>query len=115
MRERGLLVMDQESSGRFDGIDGRLTRVDGRLDGIDARFERLEGFIEAEGAKTRRHFEIVAEGLRTDIKVLADGHDALSRDLAELKAGQVRLETGHERLEVRLLALEHRRGRTEEA
>jgi len=101
--------MDQESSARFDGIDGRLDGIDTRFDGIDARFERLEGFIAAEGAKSRRHFDVVAEGLRTDIQVLADGHDALRRDVAELKAGQVRLETGHERLEVRLLALEHRR------
>lgn len=34
---------------------------------------------------TRRHFDVVAERLKEDIKVIADGHAALSQQMAELK------------------------------
>jgi hypothetical protein len=37
--------------------------------------------IKAESATTRRHFDVVAEALRTDIKVIADGHAALHQKL----------------------------------
>ena len=73
----------------------------------------IKAEVKAEGIVTRRHFDVVAEGLRADIKILAEGHDALRHDVADLKAGQQRLETRQERLEIRQLALEHRQGRME--
>ena len=84
--------------------------LNARLDSLQSSF-RAE--IRAEGVVTRRHFDDVAEGLRADITIIAEGHDALRHDVADLKAGQQQLETGQERLEIRQLALEHRQGRME--
>src|SRR5258705_12362517 len=89
---------------------------------LDARFEGLEKTlkseitteIKAEGEITRRHFDVVADGLKADIRIIAEGHDALRVDVAGLKTGQVRLEAGQVRLETRQLALEHRQGKLEE-
>src|SRR5947209_7616416 len=92
---------------------------------LDARFERfaadiktskveISAEIKAEGATTRRHFDVVAEGLRAEIKVIADGHAALHDDMVGVKTGQARLEVRQERLEIRQLALEHRQGKLEE-
>jgi chaperonin cofactor prefoldin len=75
---------------------------------VDARFDRLEAAIRTENAATRRHFEIVAEGLEQKIKVIADGHIALRDDFAALRVGQERVEAGQTRLEVRQQALEFR-------
>jgi mitogen-activated protein kinase kinase kinase kinase 4 len=80
---------------------------------VDVRFDRLEAAIRAENAATRRHFEVVAEGLEQKIKVVADGHIALRDDFAGLRAGQERLEAGQTRLEVRQQALEFRQGALE--
>ena len=77
---------------------------------LHERFERVATDIKAEGAATRRYFDVVAEGLRADIRVLADGHAALHDDMAGVKAGQERLEARQERLEIRQLALEHGQG-----
>jgi hypothetical protein len=70
--------------------------------------------IKAEGEITRTHFDVVAEGLRAEIRVIADGHLALRDDVAGLKAAQERLEGRQERLETRQLGLEHRQGKLEE-
>jgi uncharacterized protein (DUF3084 family) len=85
---------------------------------LDARFEsfgaQLKAEIKSEGLITRRHFDVIAEGLRAEIKVVADGHPALRDDVTSLKTGQERLERGQERLEIRQMALEHRQGKLEE-
>jgi len=84
---------------------------------LDARFEsfgaQLKAEIKSEGLITRRHFDVIAEGLRAEIKVVADGHPALRDDVTSLKTGQERLERGQERLEIRQMALEHRQGKLE--
>ena len=43
---------------------------------------------------TRRHFDVVADGLEADIKIIAEGHDALRQDLTGLNAGQQRVKAG---------------------
>jgi hypothetical protein len=40
---------------------------------LNARFASIEASIKAEGTVTRRHFDVVAEGLRIDIKIVAEG------------------------------------------
>lgn len=78
---------------RFDGVDKRLDGIDIRLDGVDTRLDgistRLAGHdrrfdegdtraisldarITAEAEATRRHFDVVAEGLRESLKVVID-------------------------------------------
>ena len=85
--------------------------LNARFDGLQASFEAS---IKAEGIVTRRHFDVVAEALKDEIKLIADGHAAVRDDVAVLKLGQHRLEAGQMRLEVRQLALEHRQGNLEE-
>src|SRR5262245_29141118 len=82
-------------------------------DEFNARFASIEASIKAEGVVTRRHFDVVAEGLRIDIKIIAEGHDVLRQKTDDLKEGFSRLEAGQQRLEIRQLALEHRQGRLE--
>jgi len=80
---------------------------------LEARFEKVESLVKTENAATRRHFDVVAEGLHAQIKLIAEGHGALTESISELKEGFGRLETGQGRLELRQLALESRQGRLE--
>jgi peptidoglycan hydrolase CwlO-like protein len=98
-------VTDEELNQRFDDLQ---TSFEAALK------TEVKAAVTAEGVVTRRHFDVVAEALRTDIKVIAEGHGALRQDVVDLKAGQARLETRQERLEIRQAALEHRQGRLED-
>lgn len=105
---------------RFDGIDGRLDRMDARFDGIDgklvegdARFQKLEALIISEGVRTRQHLDVVAEDLKGQIKLLAEGHSALADHIVEVKGGIERLEAGQGQLDLRMRSLESRQGRLE--
>jgi hypothetical protein len=102
-----------------DELDARFGRLAADIK-ADVRGEiqefkgEIRAEIKAEGVTTRRHFDIVAEGLKADIKVIADGHAALHEDMVGVKTGQARLEGRQERLEIRQLALEHRQGKLED-
>ena len=87
--------------------------LNNRFNGIDARVTSLEDLIRAEEAATRRHFDVVAEGLSGQIKLLAEGYDALRTDVTDLKDGQQRREPGVGRLELRMLSLESRQTKLE--
>lgn len=87
-------MTDQELDARFEGFAANLKSE------MSSFKSDITTDIKAEGEITRRHIDVVAEGLRADISVIAEGHDAL-------RADQVRLET-------RRLALEHRQGKLEE-
>ena len=43
--------------------------------------EELAAFLNLRFEETRRHFEVVAEGLRGDIRLIAEGHSGLSQQL----------------------------------
>ena len=60
-----------------------LGRVDTRLDRTATKDELRE-----QQAETRRHFEVVAEGLRAEIRQVAEGHQLLV-------SGQERILAGH--------------------
>jgi len=47
-------------------------------------------YVDLRAQETRTHFDVVAGGLRDDIRKIAEGHGTLRRDLDELKAGQRR-------------------------
>jgi hypothetical protein len=53
-------------------VDRRLARVEQILPTLATKAE-LRSEIAAEGDRTRRHFDVVAESLRDDIRLLADG------------------------------------------
>lgn len=71
---------------RFETIDRRFETIDGRFDAVDGRFETVERRITAEAEETRRHFGVVAEFLRSDIKLLVDGLEVNSRATSVLRA-----------------------------
>ena len=52
--------------GRLDTMDGRFTRIDERFTGIDGKFE-----------ETKRYFGVLAEGLRSEVRQVAEGHQIL--------------------------------------
>jgi hypothetical protein len=39
--------------------------------------DEVKSLIEEEGKRTRRHFDVVAEGIKESVKVIAEGHKAL--------------------------------------
>jgi hypothetical protein len=49
---------------------------------IRSEIKDIRSEVKTEGEITRRHFDVVAEGLKADIKVIADGHSALRDDMA---------------------------------
>jgi len=70
--------------------------------------EKLVQFIKKENEETRRHFDGVAEGLRSDIRLLAEGHAALVEKVDRLDAKVDRLEAKVDRLEAKVDRLEIR-------
>ena len=108
-------MQDHELTQRFDRIDGRFERIDQRFDSLEglvrevmARVEAGFQHLHARIADTRIHIDVVAESLRDDIRLVAEGYDALRSDMTDVKAGQASLEQKFERLELRQLALEQR-------
>jgi len=52
-----------------------------------------------------RHFDVVAEGIRSELRSVADGHGMLAGGQNRLEDGQRALADGHRRLEVSLQVL----------
>ena len=101
-------MTDEELTARFDSLAADIKAVK-----TEVKAE-ISAEIKAEGVTTRRHFDVVSEGLRAEIKVITDGHTALHVDMVGVKTGQTRLEARQERLEIRQLALEDRQGKLED-
>ena len=78
-------------------------------DPLDARFDRLgqelRHDIQASAAETRRHFDVVAESLRSDIQLVAEGLTALDEKLERFR-NEVRQEFS--KVDRRLLHLDGR-------
>ena len=95
---------------RFDAIDRRLDRVEERLDRIEARLDRVEARLDAvedrlgglaarldqveqrldrkideRFEEAKRHFGVLADGLRADIRMLAEGHLMLDSKLERFR------------------------------
>jgi hypothetical protein len=68
-----------EMNGRFSELktelNGRFADVDRRFADVDRRFERLDGRITDAAAETRRHFDVIAESLRAEIRLRHEGTD----------------------------------------
>jgi hypothetical protein len=62
-----------ELDGRFAEVGGRFADVDRRFAEVDRRFDRLEARMGEEHVETRRHFDVVAEQLRTEMKLIVEG------------------------------------------
>ena len=57
-------MTDEELTRRFEAIDEQFKTVATKAD------------VKEEGVATRRHFDIVAEQMRADIALIAEGHKA---------------------------------------
>jgi len=92
-------------------VDQRFDRVDQRFAEVDRRFAALDARIAEEGQITRRHFDVVAEDLKREIRTLAatvaEGQRALNENRSEHRTFSA-ARSDHE---LRLMALEHRRRR----
>ena len=78
---------------RFDGVDKRLDGVDARLGGHDKRFDEvdkrlvtMDARITDEASATRRHFDVVADGLRESFNVVIDKTTATGEKVDRLIA-----------------------------
>jgi predicted nucleic acid-binding Zn-ribbon protein len=99
-----------EIRAEMSGVKSDVSTLKTDVSTLKSDVSTVRSEIKAEGEITRRHFDVVGEGLRAEIKVIADGHFALRDDLAGLKAAQERLEGNLEEgqyalvTEVRLMA-----------
>jgi hypothetical protein len=83
-------------------------RVDERFAQIDQRFDEMRRLILGEGERTRKHMDSVAERLYERIGLIGETFAELKIGNIEIKDCLDRLESGQDRLEVRLLAVESR-------
>lgn len=66
-----------------------------KTDLADLRTE-LKAELKAESEQIRRHFDLVAEGLRHEIRVVADGVVAANEGIAEMRARFAEVDAKHE-------------------
>jgi len=64
--------------------------------------EEMRTAIRAEGEETRRHFDVVAESFRSDIRVIADGHVHLTHRIDTFEGETKRAIAGLDRRVMRL-------------
>ncbi len=74
--------MDKETR---EFLDQKFNAIDEKFAGIDEKFAGIDGQFE----ETKRHFGVIAEGLRVDIQQVAEGvanvNEKLDRNLSELR------------------------------
>ncbi len=97
----------QTLDGRVQALDGRVQTLDGRVQALDARVQTLDASlhevdarlsaeigrvettlrleIREEGIATRRHFDVVTESLRDDIRIIAEGLIALDAKVETMR------------------------------
>ena len=110
---------------RFAEVDARFAALETRFDAFEARFDAFEARIEdrfaeqrvwtdariaAEGDRTRRHFDVVAESLRGDSAVVAQGVAALGKRASAIESERIPLVSTLSDHELRLRVLEQHRG-----
>ena len=54
-------------------IDERVGEVEVRLRDVEIRLSDVDFHVREEAVATRRHFDVVAESLRDDIRIIAEG------------------------------------------
>jgi hypothetical protein len=97
---------------RFDAVNARFDAVDARFDAVENQFQELRNLIAAEARATRTHFDVIADQLRTEIKLGLDKSMATGQQVAGLTAINAQDHIGFARTlenhELRLKALESR-------
>jgi hypothetical protein len=91
-----------------DGEYQELVKFLGRkFEEVDRRFDETatKEELRAQQAETRRHFDVVAEDLRSRMQLVAEGHQALVDGHQALAEGQERILVRMERMERELGAM----------
>src|SRR4249920_979755 len=57
---------------RFRRVDERFKRIDQRFRHVDLEFRRVREEVRQQSEQTRRHFDVVAESLRDDLRLSAE-------------------------------------------
>ena len=104
-----------EFEARMERTDARLTSIEQRLQQVPTRDELFKDFptrdeLRAQMEETRRHFNVVGESLRDDIRLLAEGQTAI---IARLDASLVDRDADRATLgqhDLRLIRLEKHAG-----
>ena len=95
--------------------DLRAVELRERLDAQAAETREYVDLRTTEKAtETRHHMDVVAERLTQDIRLVAEGQQAMRADVICLKDGQKQLLGRQEQLELRQQALEYRQERLEQ-
>ena len=97
---------------RFKQVDGRFEQVDRRLEAVETRLAAMDRRITDEGKATRRHFDVVAEDLKSQLKAVADASAKSERRLASISSENVTLLSALSDHELRLRVLEGTRGQS---
>ena len=87
---------------RFEKVDEQFARMDERFARMDERFEKVDERFEKLEDEVHRN-RIVTEGLRDDLRQVADGVAANTERLEKL---QRHFEDSHTKLEARVTRLE---------
>ena len=110
-----LLAAMRDSEHRIRGelteaISGSEHRIRGEFtEAISGSEARLDARIDASAAETRRHMGVVAEGLKSDIALVAEGVVTLTERLgAEMREGVEIIDRRLLRVETRLLSTPER-------
>jgi hypothetical protein len=100
---------------RFDATDQRFDAMDQRFDAMDQRFDAMDQRVDAlqtesrEGlAENRRHFGVLHEDLRDQIRLIAEGFATTNERIDRLEIG---MHTEFARVDGRLRRLEAERPR----
>ena len=95
---------------QFARVDEQFVRVDERFAAVDARFLEVEARITIEGETTRRHFDVVAEQMHADIRLVLERVSAVGDDVSRLRASVAKdvvgIESAVQDHELRLRSLE---------
>ena len=106
---------------RFEQVDQRFEQVDQRFELVDHRFVELSGQIRAqaeefmrlvlaEGEKTRRHFDVVAEQMKAERNLALDQSTAAMQQTGQLSSSNAAAHAEFERRlddhEARILRIE---------
>jgi len=73
-------------------LDRQFGAVDRRFDQIVRRFERADAAAAKRAEELKHHFDVLTESLRSDIRIIAEGHVSLASRLEQVESRADRLE-----------------------
>jgi uncharacterized protein (DUF3084 family) len=90
---------------RFEQIDQRFEQIDQRFEQIDQRFDGIQQLILSESEKTRRHFDVAVEQIKSERNLSIDKSIATEEHLTQFRVSNA---ADHIIFEKRLDDHEHR-------